>query len=228
MFEDGSQVVVVSDFQTLIGTDYQGVQNAICWDRNLEGDFEEIVKKLTLKESITEISEEDLLKLNLTERGQCARDIILQDMRLLSDNGNQPVLNLLSHYERDDVLDFISTDVYSYHVDRSPVGTDTILCTYYGETSDILPNDQAQQKILIPEIREKLISIYDGREEDFQSFLEENFFDMHYAALPGAQPIYMSNGQMWRIAVDSPELPVPPCIHRAPDEEDRLRLLLIC
>lgn len=228
MSQEGTQVMVASDFRTLMKTEYHGMKNAICWDRILDGDFEEIVQKLTLKESVTVISEVDLLKLNLSERGRCARDMILQDMRLLTDNGNQPVLNLLSHYERDDSLEFIPADVYSYHVDKSPVGTDTILCTYYGAASDILPNDQALQKILIPEIRQKLMSIYEGGEEDFQYFLEENFLDMHYAALPDAQPIYMSTGQMWRIAVDSPDLPVPPCIHRAPEEKGQLRLLLIC
>ena len=50
-------------------------------------------------------------------------------------------------------FDFIPTDVYSYHVDRSPIATDTFLCTYHGAASDIIANDQAEQKILIPEIR---------------------------------------------------------------------------
>jgi hypothetical protein len=65
-----------------------------------------------------------------------------------------PALNLLKCYERDDELDFISTDVYSFHIDRSPIETDTFLCTYHGAASDIVPNDQVEQKILIPEIRE--------------------------------------------------------------------------
>lgn len=223
-----SQVLVVGDFQTMMETEFQGCQNAICLERDVEGDFEEIVRKLTLVEPITEISEDDLLKLKLSDQGQIARNQILQDLHLLSESGNQPMLNLLSHYERDDSLDFISTDVYSYHVDRSPVGTDTILCTYYGAASAILPNDQANQKILIPEVRDQLRIIYDGPDEGFEIFLEENYFNLHYAALPDAQPIYMKNGQLWRIAVDSPDLPVPPCVHRAPEEKDQLRLLLIC
>ena len=48
-----------------------------------------------------------------------AREIILKDMQLLTDYGASPCLNLLKCYERDDEFDFISTDVYSYHVDRS-------------------------------------------------------------------------------------------------------------
>ena len=127
--------------------------NAICWSRNLTGDLKEIVAKLHLKENITEVSIEDLLALRLSENGHLARENILKDMQLLTDFGASPSLNLLKSYERDDELDFISTDVYSFHVDRSPIGTDTFLCTYYGAASDILPNDQVEQKILIPEIR---------------------------------------------------------------------------
>lgn len=69
--------------------------NAICWHRNLIGDFKEIVDKLELKENITEISIEDLLKLKLSENGHLARDIILKDMQLLTDFGASPILNLL-------------------------------------------------------------------------------------------------------------------------------------
>lgn len=85
----------------------------------MAGDFKEIVAKLQLKENITEISIEDLLALPLSEQGDLARDIILKDIQLLTDMGASPVLNLLKYYERDDELDFISTDVYSFHVDRS-------------------------------------------------------------------------------------------------------------
>ncbi|KAA5654806.1 DUF1826 domain-containing protein, partial [Pseudomonas aeruginosa] len=120
------------------------------------GDFKEIVAKLELIENITEISTEDLLTLELSEQGDLARDIILKDMQLLTDMGASPLLNLLKHSERDEELDFISTDVYSFHVDRSPIETDTFLCTYHREASDIVPNDQVEQKVLIPEIREKL------------------------------------------------------------------------
>lgn len=102
-----------------MNTHFQGNKNAICWHRNLVGDFKEIVAKLELIENITEISTEDLLTLELSEQGDLARDIILKDMQLLTDMGASPLLNLLKHYERDEELDFISTDVYSFHVDRS-------------------------------------------------------------------------------------------------------------
>ena len=193
------------------------------------GDFQEIVAKLELKENITEVSVNDLLALQLSENGSLARVVLLSDIQLLTDFGASPTLNLLKCYERDDELDFISTDVYSYHVDRSPIATDTFLCTYHGAASDIVPNDQVEQKILIPEIRAKLQELYDGPESEFDAFLEEYFFDLHYQPKPNATPVNLGVGHLWRLAVDHPTQQVLPCVHRAPVEKDgEYRLLLIC
>lgn len=228
-FSDNPQVGLVSSFSELIHTDFQGDINAMCWCRNLNGDFKEIVSKLQLKENITEISAENLLALQLSEEGNIAREIILNDLQLLTDFGASPSLNLLKNYDRDEEFDFISTDVYSYHVDRSPIGTDTFLCTYYGAASDILPNEQAIQKILVPEIREKLKELHDGPEGEFEGFLKECFFDLHYQAKSNAEPTNLGIGHLWRLAVDHPEQKVLPCVHRAPVEnEGEYRLLLIC
>lgn len=229
MFFDHKQVLEVSSFSTLVSTQFQKENNAICWSRNLHGNFKEIVEKLELKEDITEVSREDLMGLSLSEEGNIAREIILADIQLLSDFGASPTLNLLKKYQRDEEFDFISTDVYSYHVDRSPIEVDTYLCTYYGPASDILPQDQAQQKISIPEIRAELKKIYDGPESEFDSFLKEFFFDLHYQAKPCAEPINLGIGNLWRLAVDHPTQQVSPCIHRAPTEMNaECRLLLIC
>lgn len=228
-FSDNNQVRVVTTFSELVNTTFQGEINAICWNRDLLGDFKEIVSKLELKENITEVSTEDLLALQLSEKGILARDIILSDIQLLTDFGASPSLNLLKHYERDQDLDFISTDVYSYHVDRSPIETDTFLCTYHGAASDIISNDQVEQKILIPEIREKLKALHDGPETEFESFLQEYFFDLHYQPKPNSEPVKLGSGQLWRLAVDHPTQQVLPCVHRAPIEKDgEYRLLLIC
>ncbi|MGE8644039.1 DUF1826 domain-containing protein [Acinetobacter vivianii] len=226
---DNKQVGIVSTFSKLISTHFQGEMNAICWYRNLVGDFKEIVAQLQLKENVTEISIEDLLALQLSAQGHLAREMILKDMQLLADLGASPALNLIQSYERDDELNFISTDVYSYHVDRSPIETDTFLCTYHGAASEILPNDQVQQKILIPEIREQLRKLHDGPEAEFEHFLQEYFFDLHYQAQPDAQPVNLGVGHLWRLAVDHPTQQVLPCVHRAPIEKDgEYRLLLIC
>jgi len=228
-FSDNQQVEVVSTFPELVNTHFQGVMNAICWERDLDGDFKEIVSKLKLEENITEVSAEDLVAIELSEKGQIARDIILKDLQLLSDHGALPSLNLLKNYERDEELDFISTDVYSYHVDRSPIASSTFLCTYFGAASDILPNDQAVQKIQIPEIREKLKALHGGKDEDFETFLKDYYFDLHYQPKPNAKPTNLGTGNLWRLSVDHPGQEVLPCVHRAPVEhEGEYRLLLIC
>lgn len=228
-FSDSSQIGIVSTFSELVNTDFKGERNALCWYRNLDGDFNDIVARLCIKENITEVYPEDLIALQLSEKGNIAREIILNDLQLLADFGASPSLNLLKCYERDDEFDFISTDVYSFHVDRSPIATDTFLCTYNGVASDIISNSQAQQKILIPEIRAKLKELYDGSSEEFENFLKENYFDLHYQAHEHAEPTNLGLGHLWRLAVDHPKQQVLPCIHRAPIEnEGEYRLLLIC
>lgn len=223
------QIGRVSTFSELVNTEFKGTMNALCWHRNLQGDFKEIVSQLQLNEDITEVSVEDLQVLQLSEKGNLAREIILNDLQLLTDFGASPSLNLLKCYERDEEFDFISTDVYSYHVDRSPVATDTFLCTYYGAASDIIPNEQAEQKILIPEIRKKLQELHNGSAEEFENFLKENYFDLHYQEKPDSEPVNLGLGHLWRLAVDHPDQQVLPCIHRAPKEnEGEYRLLLIC
>ena len=227
--KEGNQVAIVSNFQDLIRHRFHNDNNAVCWQRNLVADFQEIVDKLTLSSNITEISIDDLNSLQLLPAGEEARGIIMNDLLLLTDYGASPSLNLIRCYDRDDSLDYISTDVYSYHVDRSPVATDTFLCTYYGAASDILPNQECIRKMDIPEIREKLMQLYDDSGKDFEEFLVDNYFDLHYQALPGAQPTNLGNGNLWRLAVDHPGQEVLPCVHRAPEEkEGQLRLLLIC
>ncbi|MFC4478815.1 DUF1826 domain-containing protein [Flavobacterium chungangensis] len=228
-FSSNSQIGVVSTFSELVHTDFKEEMNALCWYRNLDGDFKEIVNQLSLKENITEVYPEDLIALQLSKKGNIAREIILNDLQLLTEFGASPSLNLLKCYERDDEFDFISTDVYSFHVDRSPIATDTFLCTYHGAASDIIPNSQAEQKILIPEIRAKLKELHDGAEEDFEDFLKENFFDLHYQLHEDAEPINLGKMHIWRLAVDHPKQQVKPSIHRAPKENDgEYRLLLIC
>ena len=228
-YESPSNIETFSTFGELVNTRFHGTVNAFCWKRTLYGDFAEIVSKLQLKEDITEVSTHELQKLELTEQGILARKTILNDLKLLTDWGAQPSLNLLKCYERDEAFSFISTDVYSFHVDRSPIAADTFLCTYFGASSDILLNDEAIQKILIPEIREQLRKLHDGPAESFETFLQENFFDLHYQPKPNAKPINLRNGNLWRLAVDHPFQEVLPCIHRAPVENNKeYRLLLIC
>jgi hypothetical protein len=228
-FSEHNQVGLVSTFDELIATRFAGAMNAICWHRNLVGDFKEIVAKLQLRENVTDVAIEELLALSLSPAGVMARAVILNDLQLLTDLGALPTLNLLRNYERDEELAFISTDVYSFHVDRSPIAADTFLCTYYGAASEIIPNDQVEQKVLIPEIRQKLKDLYDGPAAEFEDFLKDYSFDLHYQPKPNADPLNLGVGHLWKLAVDHPEQQVLPCVHRAPIENDgEYRLLLIC
>jgi hypothetical protein len=219
----------VLNFQDLVSSPFQGETNAISWQRELEGDFEEIVFQLKREENIAVIEVEDLLGLSLSEQGAKARETLLHDIKLLKEHGAAPVLNLIKHYDRDESQPFFPTDVYSFHVDRSPIPTDTFLCTYYGACSELLPNDQAEQKILVPEIIATLKATYQVSDEEMESFLKEHFFDLHYRAKASAEPVRAGLGHMWRLAVDYPGSPVLPCVHRAPEEKaGESRLLLIC
>lgn len=224
-----NQIQRVTNFRDLVSTPFQGDINAICWTRQLTGDFSEIASRAELNGNITALGQDELTKLQLSEQGQLAREVLFNDLKMLRDHGAAPILNLIRYYERDASYPFFPTDVYSFHVDRCPVPTDTFLCTYYGEPSEILPNSQAEQKVLVPEIRDELKKLYGGEDEAFDSFLSEHFFDLHYVPKPDARPFSLGLGHLWRLAVDHPESQVLPCIHRAPTEKNgQNRLLLIC
>lgn len=223
------QIQNVSRFEELVSTPFHGTINAMCLKRNLVGDFSEIVNKIEVNENMVVLEEEKLCELLLSEQGQLARNILLNDLKLLKAHGAAPTLNIIKYYERDETYPYFPTDVYSFHVDRSPIPTNTFLCTYFGESSEILPNSQSVQKILVPEIRHELKKLHGGLEEGFETFLSENFFDLHFEAKPNASTISLGIGNLWKLAIDYPESKVLPCIHRAPKEKTgENRLLLIC
>jgi hypothetical protein len=225
----GRQIQYVKNFQDPVSIPFHGNTNALCWTRELIGDFSEIVNQITLNENITELYPDELHELKLSELGQLARKTLLQDWKDLEAHGASPTLNVIQSYERDDSCPFFPTDVYSFHVDRSPIPVDTFLCTYHGDSSEVLPNAQAEQKVLVPEIRAELKKLFGGPDKDFESFLNEQFFDLHYQPKPNAQPIRLGIGHLCRLATDHPNSKVPPCIHRAPKEKNgQKRLLLIC
>jgi hypothetical protein len=81
-----------------------------------------------------------------------------------------------------------------------------------------------------PETRAELLKRFGGLDsDDFRDYLKENCYDLHYVPIPGARPFSFGIGNLWRIAVDYPGSPVPPCIHRAPPTlpGEPPRLLLI-
>ncbi|MGZ3905116.1 MAG: hypothetical protein ACXVC6_15545, partial [Bacteroidia bacterium] len=114
-----NHIQYVASFEDLVSTPFRGNLNAISWNRHLTGDFSEIIEKTETNQNITDLHPEELLKLQLSEQGQLAREILINDLRLLKDLGASPVLNIISYYDRDETS-FFPTDVYSFHVDRSP------------------------------------------------------------------------------------------------------------
>ena len=227
---DYARVKLVGSFEELLATPFSDGVNALCWPRELPGDFAEIAGLLAVREGITPLDEESLAALPLSAAGRVAAEILLADQRLLRERGLDPVLDCIHSYPRDEEDEVVRTDVYSFHADSAPHEADTWLCTYHGACSEGLRNEEAARRVDIPETRARLLNRFGGEDDEgFREYLSDNCYDLHYAPLPGARPFGFGIGNLWRIAVDAPGSPVPPCIHRAPETtpEQPVRLLLI-
>jgi hypothetical protein len=212
-----TRIKVVGSFDELVTTPFSGDINALCWPRTLPGDFAEVVKQLAVEEGIHPIEDARLQTLALSAAGKVARDILLQDQQMLRALDLAPVLDCIRGCNRELDGSPVPTDVYSFHADSATVQADTYLCSYNESASEGLRNDQAMRRVDIPETRAELFKLHGGADdEDFLVFLNENYFDLHYAPLPNAQPFSFGFGNLWRIAIEYPGCPVPPCIHRAP------------
>ena len=217
LLQDYPRLKVVGSFEELVMTPMRDGINALCWPRALPGDFGEIVEKLRVGKGITSIDDACLLALDLSDAGQVAREVLLQDQELLRQHELLPSLDCINGYVNEIESELLRTDVQSWHVDSATVEADTYLCTYYGADSEGLRNEEAVRRVDVPEIRAELLKLYDGEEgEGFRDFLNENYLDLHYRLLPHARPFSFGLGHLWRIATEYPDSPVPPCIHRAP------------
>lgn len=219
----------VRSFEELVATPFADGVNALCWERALPGDFGEIVDRLAATEGITSLDEDSLATLPVSAAGKVAIEILGTDLRLLRDHGLSPSLDLIRGYARDEEAAVVRTDVYSFHADSAPAPADTYLCTYHGPTSEGVRNEEAQRCVDLPATRAALLELYGGPDDDsFRAFLAEHSYDLHYAPAAGAEPFSFGLGNFWRIAIEYPGCPVPPCIHRAPDTAPgQSRLLLI-
>jgi hypothetical protein len=227
---DHPRVRIVHSFHELLTTPFAHGVNALCWARELEGNFAEVAELLETGEGIVSLDEEQLRTLPLSEGGKLAVEVMLADLRLLREQELDPELNCIRAYPREEAPGPVATDVMSFHVDSATAEADTWLCTYHGAPSEGLENEQAVPRIQVPEIRAKLLDLYRGEDDEgFHDFLAENCYDLHYAPLSGARPYSFGVGHLWRITTDWPGSPVPPCIHRAPETRsgDPARLLLI-
>jgi hypothetical protein len=225
-----ARLKTVGSFSELVATPFAEGVNALCWPRLLPGDFAEVVERLGGGEGIVALDEARLRGLTLSAAGQVAVETMLEDWRRLQAHGFAPELNCIYGYPRDEEPEVVATDVYSFHADSAPVESETWLCTYYGPPSEGLRNDEARQRVEVPETRAELRQLFAAADDDeFRELLREHCYDLHYAPLPLARPFSFGIGHLWRIAVDWPGSAVPPCIHRAPETRpgDPPRLLLI-
>ncbi|MCG9879339.1 MAG: hypothetical protein MH472_01955 [Bacteroidia bacterium] len=222
-----SQIRRFKTIDECLQTPFSGIVNAHVFERTLDGDFEEIIVSVNSTDKMVELDIDLLSKLRLSEAGERAKAQLIEDYRYLQNMGASPTLNLIKCYDRDEVFPFFPTDVYSFHVDASPVPNDTILCTYFGAPSEIIANADAEQKVLIPEIRAELKKLYHGADSGFEAFLKEHYFDLHYQAKPGANIMSLGLGNIWRLAGDYPGNLTLPSVHRAPVETG-YRLMIIC
>ena len=230
MSPDGApRVRRVRSFEELRTTPFAEGINALCWERTLPGDYAEVIAKLGPGEGIVPLEDERIRALDLSPAGLLAAEALLSDQRLLRDHDLAPSLNCVYDCVRGPDAGVVPTDVTSFHVDSAPVEVDTWLCTYHGACSEGLRNEEALLKVEILEIRAILLEEYGGTDDaGFAEFLHEHSFDSHYAPKPGAAPYPFGTFALWRIATRWPGSPVPPCIHRAPENHPGSpRLLLI-
>ncbi|HAM72161.1 MAG TPA: hypothetical protein DCM86_11005 [Verrucomicrobiales bacterium] len=224
------RVRVVSSFEELVTTPFAAGVNALCWPRRLEGDFTEVVRLLGPGEGIVTLEEGLLRELPVSAAGRVAVERLLEDQRLLQSRDLDPVLNCIHGYPRDETAGPVPTHVFSFHADSAPVEACTYLCTYHGATSEALRNEEACRHVDLPQTRAELLRSYGGADDGgFLEYLREHCYDLHYAPTAGARPYSFGLGNLWRIAIEYPGSPVPPCVHRAPDTQpgDPPRLLLI-
>lgn len=227
-----SAVRRVYSFDELATRRFADGVNAFCWERTLAGDFAEVAAQLGDGggEAIVALDETRLGALTVSAAGRSAIDAMLGDLRQLRALDRDPVLNCIHGYPRDEEPEVVATDVYSFHADSAPIEADTWLCTYFGPPSEGLRNEDARRRVDDPATRAELLRRFGGADDAaFREHLREHHYDLHYAALPGAQPYSFRRWNLWRIAVDWPGSPVPPCVHRAPltGPGDPPRLLLI-
>lgn len=229
MSPDGApHVRRVRSFEELRATPFAESVNALCWERTLPGDYAEVIAKLGPGAGIVPLEDERLRALDLTTAGRLAAEAMLADQRLLRDHDLAPSLNCVYDCVREADAGVVPTDVMSFHVDSAPVEVDTWLCTYHGACSEGLRNEDALLKVEIPEIRAALLKEYGSADDEgFAEFLHEHSYDSHYAPKPGATHYPFGTFALWRIATRWPGSPVPPCIHRAPENHPGSPWLLL-
>ncbi len=223
----------VRSFEEWRTASFAGNQNAVCWQRDLDGDFDEVAQALVdpsgASDAVTAVAPDRLLSLDLTPAGESAAATIVRDLDRLRELGHDPELSHVMGYpiDPDDIL---PTHVYSFHVDSADAPTETLLCSYTAPASEGLCPRQAQRAVDVPAIRAQLLAQYGGADDAaFHAYLHELHYDLHFVPFPNVTPFPFGVGHLWRLAVEHPASPVHACIHRAPTPAEGAgpRLLLI-
>ncbi|MCB9878872.1 MAG: hypothetical protein H6835_14855 [Planctomycetes bacterium] len=237
MADDPAWLCTVDSAEALFATPFAGRRNAVRWVRTLAGDFAEVARLAdAIEVAADRVTLDDDVLRSLRRRagdaGRAAIDLLRWDLELLRERGHEPGLEWLRRYRRDDDPD-LPTDVQSFHVDTANAPTETILCTYSGAPSEVLPRAEALRRVDEPALRPRLQRRFEaergGDERAFAAWLTEHSFDLHFAPRPGARPFVFGAGELWRLAVQHPTAAVEACIHRAPATRASCpgRLLLI-
>lgn len=223
------RIRVVHSFDELMNTRFADGVNALCWKRSLDGDFAQVAGCLSSAKGITHLTQDAINALPVGPAGRVACSIMLEDHRLLTEQGLQPTLDCINGYVQPEEPGPMRTDVCSWHVDSATCEADTYLCTYFGASSEGLLNEDAVRRVDLPETRLELLKAYGGPDDEgFIEWLNDHYFDLHYASQPDAKPYTFGVGHLWRVATLHDGCSVPPCIHRAPDPvPGQKRLLLI-
>lgn len=216
---DYDRIGIVDSFEALVTTPFGPRVNALCWPRRLAGDYGAVATLFQDESDILSLDADSLLDLRggLGAGGRAAVDQMLQDLALMQDHGLAPSLECVPHYRRDDAGRALATDVYSFHADRAPVAADTYLCSYNEAATQGLRNEEARRCMEDAATRERILAEFSAQGGgDFDAFLRDNCYDLHYSPLAGARPFDFGLGHLWRIAIEYPGCPVAPCLHRAP------------
>lgn len=232
---DYPQVRLVESFDELLNTPFAGDVNALCWPRQLAGDFAAVVNAMAAsskREGIISLSDDQLRHLasTLGESGRLATRQMLEDLERLRGHDLDPVLDYINASIFDANPGPVPTDVSSFHIDSATAPADTWLCTYHGAWSEGLSNRDAIRRVDVPSTRASLLREFGGADDEaFEEHLREQCYALHFEPRPGSVPFGFGLGNLWRIAVAWPGSPVLPCIHRAPFTRfgDPPRLLLI-
>lgn len=231
----GPRCRAVASFDALVGAAFGGGVNAYVCARDVDGDFDGLAARCAAADAdfdvdgLTTLSPAALRACAASSAQARAAEAVCSDWERLAALGKDPTLNVIARYPHDTRGLPIAVDVHSFHADRAPIETDTWLCTYAGAPSEGLDNDAATAILDDDAVRAAVRAAAGDVDDDaFAAFVVDHSFDLHHRVHDPAGVFSFGQRALWKIAVQWPGAPVPPCLHRAPLPDGALRLLLIC